>query len=115
MLMKLRTTPGQREALRRSATLLRNQAKGLEETGSKKTVAAIDGYINTLEKAAAAQDDIDIEPAEKVALQQVSFLLEGIRDSLLNADFRERAQVIQNDIDQLDDIIVRFNTKAALD
>lgn len=113
--MKLTTTPAQQEALRRAWSLLRHQAEGLQETGSKNTVAAIHRYLATLEKVRAGQGEVDLTPEEKIDVQQAAFLLEGVRDSLLNADFRERAQIIQQDIDALEDLIERFNTKAALE
>lgn len=111
--MQIAITPEQKEACARAATILRGLAEGLRATGSQKTVAAIDVYVATLERIASAPGAVDLTPEEKVQVERASFLLEGPRTALLNADFRERSDKIQDDVDALGSLVVRYNTAAS--
>ena len=111
--MLIPVSPAQKQSLARAATLLTYLSQGLSETGSKKTVEALKKYIATLQKIATAPGEVDLTPEEKVHLEQASFLLEGQRDALLNADFRERAHVIESDVEALGEVAVQYNTRAS--
>ena len=111
--MQIAVTAEQKEACARAAAILRGLAEGLRATGSQNTVAAIEAYIATLQRIAAAAGAIDLTPEEKVQVEQASFLLEGPRNALLTADFRERSDKIQEDVDALGSLVTRYNTAAS--
>jgi hypothetical protein len=111
--MLISVSPAQKQSVARTITLLTYLSQGLAETGSQKTVEAMKKYLATLQKIASAPGDVDLSPEEKVHLEQASFLLEGQRDALMNADFRERADVIEGDVEALGQIAVQYNTRAS--
>jgi hypothetical protein len=110
--MILTVTEEQRTACGHAVELLMTQADGLRRTGSQGTVGAIEQYVATLRKVAGQPGKVDLNEAEKVHLEQATFLLEGIRDGLLTADFRDRATVIQGDIKKLNELIAAYNAAA---
>ncbi len=110
--MILTVTEEQRTACADAAELLLTQAEGLRRTGSQVTVRAIEQYVATLRKIASASARAELSDGEKVHLEQASFLLEGIRDGLLTADFRDRAAVIQINIRKLNQLIAAYNAAA---
>jgi hypothetical protein len=71
--------------------------------------------VATLERIAATQGEVELTAEEKIQVEKASFMLEGPRNALLNADFRARSEIIQNDVDALGGIVVRYNTAAAND
>ena len=85
-----------------------HQAEGLRLTGSKTTEAALQGFATTLREIAAAPRT-EIGDKERLDLEHASFVLEGIRDGLLTAEFRERAALVNQDIRTLNQIIGAYN------
>jgi hypothetical protein len=102
----------QRGAAAQAADLLANQAEGLRLTGSVGTVAALNGFVATLRKIAASPQ-VTMTAAEKIDVEQASFLLEGNRDGLLTADFTERADKINAIIRTLNSIVAQYNAAAS--
>jgi hypothetical protein len=47
-----------------------------------------------------------------VDVEQASFILEGLRDGLDNADLDEGSDFIQRDIERLNDLVFRYNSAA---
>jgi hypothetical protein len=65
--------------------------------------------MSTLRKIAAASE-VEVTPKEKIDVEQATFVLEGSRDGLLTAEFKERADKIDVDIRALNDIVAAFNS-----
>jgi hypothetical protein len=110
--MILQSTPEQRSACTHAADLLANQAEGLRQTGSITTTGALTTYVATLRKIAAAAS-IDLTAKEKVDVEQSTFVLEGIRDGLLTAEFKDRADKINNVIRALNALVENYNAAAS--
>jgi hypothetical protein len=110
--MKYQPTQEQQEASAQAAELLDSQADGLRKTGSVNTVNALADYVATLRKIAASSD-MNLTAKEKVDVEQATFVLEGQRDGLLTADFKDRADKIQTLIRSLNDIVERYNATAS--
>jgi hypothetical protein len=110
--MKYQPTQEQQEASAQAAELLDSQADGLRKTGSVNTVNALADYVATLRKIAASSD-MNLTAKEKVDVEQATFVLEGQRDGLLTADFKDRADRIQTLIRSLNDIVERYNATAS--
>jgi hypothetical protein len=110
--MTFEPTPKQRDACAQAADLLAHQAEGLRQTGSVKTVNAIEQYVSTLRRIATAPD-VTLTPQDKIDIEQATFVLEGSRDGLLTADFRERADKINAIIRTLNDIVEAYNGAAS--
>ncbi len=106
--MILNPTADQRAAAARAADLVTQQAEGLRMTGSRNTVAALQEYVAPLRRIAAG-GPVELSDRDKIAIEQVTFVLEGIRDGLLTADFRDRANAIDADIRALNDIVAAYN------
>ena len=106
--MKFQPTPEQQEASVQAADLLEGQAEGLRKTGSVTTVGALTDYIATLRRIAASPD-LKLTAKDKIDVEQATFVLEGQRDGLLGADFKDRAAKIQMLIRALNDIVDRYN------
>lgn len=102
----------QRAAARNATALLKGLAQGLEATGSRHTVDEMHRYVATLDRICDAGDRIDLTSQEKNHIEQTQFLLEGVREGLLNAEFDKRAGEIEEDILALSEIITAFNTAA---
>ena len=105
--MILNATTDQRSACTHAADLVSHQAEGLRLTGSKTTVAALHEYAATLRKIAAGS--VELSEKEKIDIEQASFVLEGIRDGLLTAEFRDRAKVVNEAIRALNNIGAAYN------
>jgi hypothetical protein len=106
--MVLNLSGDQKSACGRAADLITQQAEGLRLTGSTTTVAAFQRYAALLRRLANGEK-VDLTEQDKVAIEQVTFVLEGMRDGLLTAEFRDRAKVIAGDIRLLNDIIAGYN------
>ena len=106
--MILKPTVAQKEAFSRAAELIAQQAVGLRLTGSTKTQAALAQYAETLRRLAAGPA-ADFDEEEKKQVENVTFVLEGLRDGLLTTEFRERANAIDQDIRTLNDVIATYN------
>ena len=98
----------QREAAREAIALLRSQAAGLADTGSKTTVEEIHRVLAALEKLAAGPS-VELSPEEKVRIERATFLLQGTRSGLESADFHTRAKIVQGTIDDLGDVVGDYN------
>jgi hypothetical protein len=105
-------TSEQRAACAQAADLLAHQAEGLRLTGSVNTVAALGGFVATLRKIADSPQ-ATLTAKEKVDLEQASFLLEGSRDGLLTAEFKDRADKVNGIIRTLNGIIAQYNASAS--
>jgi hypothetical protein len=110
--MKYQPTQEQQEASAQAAELIDSQADGLRKTGSVNTVNALADYVATLRKIAASSD-MELTAKEKIDVEQATFVLEGQRDGLLTADFKDRAEKIQTLIRSLNDIVDRYNATAS--
>jgi hypothetical protein len=110
--MKYQPTQDQQEASAQAADLLDSQADGLRKTGSVNTVSAFADYVATLRKIAASPE-MNLTAKEKIDVEQATFVLEGQRDGLLTADFKDRADKIQTLIRSLNDIVERYNAGGA--
>jgi hypothetical protein len=110
--MTLQPTAEQRSACNQAADLLTSQAEGLRQTGSITTAAALTAYVATLRKIAAAST-VDVTAKEKIDVEQSTFVLEGSRDGLLTADFKDRAAKIGDVIRALNDIVSSYNAAAS--
>jgi hypothetical protein len=113
-MFKVTLTENHRRALRDAAALLRAQAEGLRQTGSSNTVAALDGYVATLETLeAAAEGAVSVSPEQSTHIEKAEHILEGVRNGLANADFESRADAVEHTIRSLDEIVTDINTQAS--
>ena len=110
--MKFQPTREQKEASAQAAELLASQADGLRKTGSVTTVKGLTGYVDTLRRIASSSDLV-LTAQEKVDVEQATFVLEGQRDGLLTAEFKDRADKIQSLIRTLNGIVERYNASAS--
>ena len=110
--MKFQPTRAQQEASAQAAELLSSQADGLRRTGSVTTVRGLTDYVATLRRIAATAD-LDLTAKEKIDVEQATFVLEGQRDGLLTADFKDRADKIQSVIRTLNAIVEQYNANAS--
>ena len=110
--MILTPTADQRSACARAADLVAHQAEGLRLTGSKTTAAALDGYVATLRRI-ASEPTTTLSEEDKNAIEQASFVLEGIRDGLLTAEFRDRANLVNQDIRTLNEVVAAYNASSS--
>lgn len=110
--MILNPTPEQTLACSQAADLVSQQAEGLRLTGSTNTVAKLQEYAATLRKIAAGSS-VDLSAKEKVDVEQATFVLEGIRDGLLTADFRDRANAVNAVVRWLNDIVAAHNASTS--
>lgn len=108
--MLISISASQREAAREAIALLKAQAVGLAATGSVSTVEQINDMIAALAKLADT-DSPDLAQDEKVRIELATFLLQGIRVGLDNAEFHERARHVQRIIDELADVVGDYNAK----
>jgi hypothetical protein len=109
--MTIQPTSEQRAACAQAAELLAHQAEGLRLTGSVKTVAAMSDFVQTL-RAIATAPEVALTEKEKADVEQATFVLEGSRDGLLGADFKDRADKINAIIRTLNSIVAAFNARA---
>ena len=107
--MTLNSTEQQRDAAGRAAELIAQQAEGLRRTGSQTTESALREYASTLRRIANSPA-VELTDADRVQVENASFVLEGLLDGLLTADFRDRARAINADIRALNEILEAYNT-----
>jgi hypothetical protein len=112
MEISLTLTDDEIHACRRAAALLRTLAAGLQEIGTRHEADACAGYAATLEGIVKTGACCPVNSDGKVDVEQASFVLEGIRDGLDNADLDEGADFVQRDIERLNDIVFRYNSAA---
>jgi hypothetical protein len=110
--MKFQPTREQQDASAQAAELLAGQADGLRRTGSVNTVQGLTDYVDTLRRIAVSSD-LTLTAKDKVDIEQATFVLEGQRDGLLTAEFKDRAAKIQSLIRALNDIVERYNATAS--
>jgi hypothetical protein len=112
MNINLSLTDDERHACRRAALLLKALAGGLREAGTRQEADTCAGYAATLDGIVASGECCDVTTDGKVDVEQATFVLEGIRDGLDNADLDEGADFVQRDIERLNDIVFRYNSAA---
>jgi hypothetical protein len=110
--MVFQPTDEQRTACAAAADLLAAQAEGLRLTGSVTTVSAIAHYVSTLRRIASAPE-ATVAAKDKVEIEQATFVLEGLRDGLLTAEFKDRAEKINRVIRALNEIAAGYNAAAS--
>jgi hypothetical protein len=99
-------------ACRRASTLLRALAAGLNGIGTCTEADACAAYATTLDTIVKTGACCPVSSDGKVDVEQASFVLEGIRDGLANADLDEGSDFVQRDIERLNDIVFRYNSAA---
>lgn len=104
-------TEDERHACRRAGVHVRGIAAGLSGS-SQKDAAACERYASTLESVSQSADPVQLQANEKIHIEQASFLLEGIRNGLDNADLDTAASLVQRDIERLNDLVFRYNSEA---
>jgi hypothetical protein len=97
---------------RRASALLRALAAGLNEIGTCTEADACAAYATTLDNMVKTGACCPVSIDGKVDVEQASFVLEGIRDGLDNADLDEGSDFVQRDIERLNDIVFRYNSAA---
>jgi hypothetical protein len=102
----------ERHACRRAAALLRALATGLADIATRQESDTCAGYAATLDRIVASGECCAVSPDGKIDVEQASFILEGIRDGLDNADLDEGADFVQRDIERLNDLVFRYNSAA---
>ncbi len=112
MEINLTLSDDERHACRRAAVLLRALSTGLAEIGTRQEADACAGYATTLDRIVASGACCAVNPDGKVDVEQASFIMEGIRDGLDNADLDEGADFVQRDIERLNDLVFRYNSQA---
>jgi hypothetical protein len=110
--ISLTLTDDERHACRRGAALLRALSTGLAESGIRHEADTCAGYAATLDAIVASGECCAVSADGKVDVEQASFVLEGLRDGLDNADLDEGADFIQRDIERLNDLVFRYNSAA---
>lgn len=110
--LSLAITGDEQHACRRGALLLRALSEGLRAIGTVQEAEACATYAATLDAIVASGECCAVDSDGKVDVEQASFVLEGVRDGLDNADLDEGADFIQRDIERLNDIVFRYNSAA---
>ena len=110
--LSLSITTDEQHACRRAAVLLRALSDGLRAIGTVHEADACAAYAATLDKIVASGECCAVNSDGKVDVEQASFVLEGVRDGLDNADLDEGADFVQRDIERLNDIVFRYNSSA---
>jgi hypothetical protein len=111
MELSIALTEDERHACRRAVVYVRGIAEGLRGS-SDKDAAACARYASTLEAISGSADSVQLQANEKIYIEQASFLLEGIRNGLDNADLDTAADMVQRDIERLNDLVFRYNSEA---
>jgi hypothetical protein len=102
----------ERYACRRAARFVRGIAAGLADTSAKDATACTK-YASTLDAVAGAEEALVITDDQKADIEQASFLLEGVRNGLDNAERDTGAEMVQRDIERLTDLVLRYNSSAS--
>jgi len=110
--ISLTLSEDERHACRRAAALLRAVSSGLAAIGTRHESDACAAYAETLHRIVASGECCAVSADGKIDVEQASFILEGIRDGLDNADLDEGSDFIQRDIERLNDIVFRYNSTA---
>jgi hypothetical protein len=110
--LTLTISDDERHACRRGALVLRGLASGLRAAGTSQEADACESYAATLDTIVRSGECCGVDADGKVDVEQASFVLEGVRDGLDNADLDEAAAVVQRDIERLNDLVLRYNTQA---
>src|SRR5688572_29594316 len=100
MQVTLTLTADERHACRRAAIHARGIAAGLADSSQKDSAECV-RYAATLDSIASTAERDDRTPLteeEKIDVEQGSFLLEGIRNGLDNAELDTAAEAVQKDI-----------------
>jgi hypothetical protein len=77
-------------------------------TGSTSTVAGLRDYVETLRRI-AANTAVSLTDKDKVDVEQSTFVLEGLRDGLMTAEFRDRAEKVNDTIRALNRLVEAYN------
>jgi hypothetical protein len=112
MQVTLTLSAEERSACRRAAVHARGIAAGLLADASEKDAGECRQYATTLETIAGCADACVLTDEQKIDVEQASFLLEGIRNGLDNAELDTAAEAVQKDIERLNDLVFRFNSNA---
>jgi hypothetical protein len=112
MQVTLTVTAEERTACRRAAVHARGIAAGLGDS-SEKDAGACGAYAETLDAIARCTGKCVLSDEQKIDVEQASFLLEGVRNGLDNAELDTAAEAVQKDIERLNDLVFRFNSTAA--
>jgi len=112
MEISLPLTDDERHACRRAAVLLRALAGGLAAIAVRHESDTCAGYAGTLDRIVESGECCAVNADGKVDVEQASFILEGIRDGLDNADLDEGAAFVGRDIERLNDLVFRYNSRA---
>jgi hypothetical protein len=110
--ISLTLTDDERHSCRRAAALLRALSGGLADIATRHESDTCAGYAATLDRIVESGECCSVSPDGKIDVEQASFILEGIRDGLDNADLDEGADFVQRDIERLNDIVFRYNSAA---
>lgn len=110
--LSLSITEDEQHACRRAAVLLHALSEGLRAIGTRQEAEACATYASTLDAIVASGECCAVNSDGKVDVEQASFVLEGVRDGLDNADLDEGADFVQRDIERLNDIVFRYNSAA---
>jgi len=110
--LSLPITEDEQHACRRASLLLRALSEGLRAIGTLQEAEACATYARTLDGIAASGECCAVNSDGKVDVEQATFVLEGVRDGLDNADLDEGADFIQRDIERLNDLVFRYNSAA---
>jgi len=113
MEINLTLTDDERHAMRRAAVLVRALSAALRDIGTRHEADTCSGYADTLDRIVASGECCSVSADGKVDVEQASFLLEGIRDGLDNADLDEGSDFVQRDIERLNDVVFRYNSEAS--
>jgi hypothetical protein len=111
MLVTLTLTAEERNACRRAAVHARGIAAGLADA-SEKDAGACSSYASTLDAIADCTEQCSLTDEQTIDVEQASFLLEGVRNGLDNAELDTAAESVQKDIERLNDLVFRFNSTA---
>ena len=109
--LSIALTDDERHACRRAVVYVRGIAEGLRGS-SDKDAAACDRYASTLAAISQAPGPVQLQAQQKIDVEQASFLLEGIRNGLENADLDTAVGIVQRDIERLNDLVFRYNSEA---
>jgi hypothetical protein len=101
----------ERDACRHAAVHARGIAAGLA-LASEKDAGVCESYAATLDAIAGSRQPVALTDDQKIDVEQASFLLEGIRNGLDNAELDTAAETVQKDIERLNDLVFRFNSAA---
>jgi hypothetical protein len=112
MQVTLSLTADERHSCRRAAVYVRGVAAGLADSSDKDASQCL-AYAVTLEEIAGGSTPLVLGEQQKIHIEQASFLLEGVRNGLDNAELDTGCDAVQRDIERLNDLVLRYNSEAA--